>query len=116
VLAASLAAAPTTDITGQWAAQTIMGPSGADMPLPTTFAFKVGGGKLTGTVTSPRGTFEIIEGKIEGDSIHFSILVTAGGKFTIVYDGKITEEGIDFISHVEGSDRSDQILAKRLPA
>ena len=116
LLAVSLAAAPTSDVTGQWTAQTIMGPSGAESPLPTTFTFKVEGGKLTGTVQSPRGTFEIVDGKIEGDSMKFSILVTAGNKIKILYDGKVTADGIDFISHVEGSDRSDQFLAKRLPA
>ena len=116
LLAVSLAAAPTTDITGQWTAQTIMGPSGAETPLPTTFTFKVEGGKLTGTVQNSRGTFEILDGNIEGDSMKFSILVTAGGKIKILYDGKVTADGIDFISHYEGSDRSDHFLAKRLPA
>ena len=116
LLAVSLAAAPTSDVTGQWTAQTIMGPSGAESPLPTTFTFKVEGGKLTGTVQSPRGTFEILDGKIEGDAMKFSILVTGGAKIKILYDGKVTADGIDFISHYEGSDRSDHFLAKRLPA
>jgi hypothetical protein len=93
-----------------------MGPSGAETPLPTTFTFRVEGGKLTGTVTSPRGTFEIQDGNIEGDSIKFSILITAGAKIKILYDGKVTADGIDFLSHYEGSDRSDHFLAKRLPA
>jgi hypothetical protein len=116
LLALSLAAAPATDVTGQWTAQTIMGPSGAETPLPTTFTFKVEGAKLTGTVQSPRGTFEILDGKIEGDAMKFSILVTGGAKIKILYDGKVTADGIDFISHYEGSDRSDHFLAKRLPA
>jgi hypothetical protein len=116
LLAVSLAAAPATDISGQWTAQTIMGPSGAESPLPTTFTFTVEGGKLTGTVQSPRGTFEILDGKIDGDSMKFSILVTGGAKIKILYDGKVTADGIDFISHYEGSDRSDHFVAKRLRA
>jgi hypothetical protein len=111
LLAGCLVAAPTTDIAGEWTAQTLMGSSGAETPLPTTFAFEMEADTLTGTVKSPRGSFEILDGKVDGDSITFSILLSNGSK--ILYDGKVTAEGIDFISHVEGSDRSDQFLARR---
>jgi hypothetical protein len=33
-----------------------------------------------------------------------------------LYDGRITEEGIDFIAKIEGGERSDHFLAKRVPA
>jgi hypothetical protein len=109
-----LTAAPAADVTGQWAAQTMMGSSGSEMPVPTTFTFKVEGTKLTGTVSSPRGKFEITEGKIDGDSIKFSIVMTAGNtRSKMLYDGRIKPDGIDFISKIEGGDRSDQFLAKR---
>ncbi|MEX2304489.1 MAG: hypothetical protein WD733_26340 [Bryobacterales bacterium] len=110
-----IAAAPPTDISGQWTAQTLMGPSGSEQAIPTTFTFHVEGGKLSGAVVSPRGKYEIQNGKVDGDTITFSILVTAGN-FKLLYDGKITEEGIDFIAKIEGGERSDHFLAKRMPA
>lgn len=117
LLVGSLAAAATTDITGRWTAQTLMGPSGSETPVPTTFTFKVEGDKLTGTVNSPRGTFEILDGKVAGDSIRFNVLVTASNnRFKMLYDGRITADGIDFISKIEGGDRSDHFLARRVGA
>ena len=117
LLAGSLAAAATIDITGKWTAQTLMGPSGSETPVPTTFTFKVDGAKLTGTVQSPRGTFEIVDGKVGGESITFSVLVvTSSARFKMLYDGRITADGIDFISKIEGGDRSDHFLARRLGA
>jgi hypothetical protein len=114
LLAACLAAAPTTDIAGKWSAETLLGPSGAETKLPTTFTFKVEGSKLTGTVHTPRGDFEILDGKIDGESITFHAMVSVGSnRLKLLYDGRITADGIDFISKFEGGDRSDQFLATR---
>jgi hypothetical protein len=111
----SSVAAPTTDVSGKWTAQTLMGPSGAEQAIPTTFTFNVQSGKLSGTVESPRGKYEIQNGKVDGDTVTFSILVT-GGNFKLLYDGRITEEGIDFIAKIDGGERSDHFLARRVPA
>jgi hypothetical protein len=93
-----------------------MGPSGSESPIPTTFTFKVEGGKLTGTVSSSRGNFEIQDGKVAGDSITFSALITVGNnRLKLLYDGRITAEGIDFISKFDGGDRSDHFVATRPP-
>jgi hypothetical protein len=116
LLAASLAAAPTTDISGKWGGRTFMAPSGSETPLPITLTFKVEGDKLTGALSSPRGNYEIIEGKIGGDSVTFSALVGAGNnRLKMLFDGRITADGIDFISKFAGGDRSDHFIAKRLP-
>jgi hypothetical protein len=117
VLLVAVATATSADVTGTWTAQTIIGPSGSETPVATTFTFKVEGGKLTGTVKSPHGNHQILDGKVEGDSITFSVLVTASNnRFKMLYDGKITADGIDFISKIEGNERSDHFLAKRLSA
>jgi len=50
------AAASPTDITGRWTAETLLGPSGSETKLPTTFTFKVEGDKLNGTVCIPTET------------------------------------------------------------
>jgi len=101
------------DVSGKWTADTLMGAGGAEQPVPTTFTFKVEGSKLTGTVVSPLGEFEIQDGKVDGDTILFSI--EAGGS-TIAYDGLVKDEGIDFIAKFVGRDRSNHFLATRVPS
>ncbi len=114
LMAACLAAAQAADIGGRWTAETLLGPSGSETRLPTTFTFKVDGEKVTGTVHTPRGDFEILDGKIDGDSIKFSALVSVGSnRLKLLYDGRITADGIDFLSKFEGGDRSDHFLATR---
>jgi hypothetical protein len=112
LLLGSFAAAPAADIAGKWTAETHMGGGGAESPVETIFTFKTSGDKLTGTVSSERGVFEIEDGKIDGESITFT-LVVPGAK--ILYDGEIREEGIDFLAEFEGRGRTDHFIAKRLP-
>ena len=88
-----------------------MAAGGGDSPVEATFTFKAAGDKLTGAVSSSRGEYEIQDGKVDGDSITFS-LVVPGAK--ILYDGKIGEEGIDFLASFEGRGRTDHFVAKRL--
>jgi hypothetical protein len=112
LLVASLAAAPPADITGKWTAETLMAHGGAEQAIPTTFTFQVEGAKLTGSVESPRGKYEIQDGKVDGDAVTFSIVVTPGNS-KMLYDGRIEDAGIDFITKIIGSDRSDHFLAER---
>jgi hypothetical protein len=100
------------DIAGKWTAQTLMGSSGSEQAIATTFDFQVDGAMLTGTVESPRGRYEILDGKVEGDSVVFAIQLTGGGA-KLKYDGRISADGIDFISKIDGTDRSDHFLAAR---
>ena len=114
LVVSSLIAAPAADITGKWTAETFMSASGDSTPMPTTFTFAVSGDSLTGTVSSAAGTFDIEDGKIDGDAITFTIQVTGGSPFKMFYDGRVVDEGLDFIVKVEGRDRSDHFVAKRL--
>lgn len=107
-----LAAAPSTDITGTWTAETMMAHGGATQATPTTFKFKVEGDKLTGTVKGPDGEYEIKDGKIDGNTVTFNITVTPGNA-KMMYDGRIDDDGIDFITKFEGGERSDHFLAER---
>ena len=114
LLVGSLGASPGTDIAGEWTAETFMSASGDSTPVPTTFTFAINGEHLTGAVSSSAGTFDIQSGKIDGDSLTFTIQVTGGTTFKMFYDGRLTDEGVDFIVKVEGRDRSDHFIAKRL--
>lgn len=111
-----LAATPTAKLAGRWTARTMMAPFGSEAPVPTTFTFIVDGEKLMGTVSSPRGEYEILAGRVDGDLLTFNILVSVDdSRLKLLYDGKITEEGLDFISKFENGDRSDHFVAKPVP-
>ena len=113
LLLGSLAAAPVADIAGKWTADTFMSASGDSTPVPTTFTFAVNGDTLSGNVSSSAGTFDIQDGKIDGNSLTFTIQVTGGAPFKMFYDGRLTDKGHDFIVKVEGRDRSDHFVATR---
>ena len=87
VLSAILSlAAFAADITGEWTGNMQMG----DQAFPLSYAFKVDGAKLTGTVTGPQGDpLEIKEGKISGDKISFYVQVDMGGQMA-----KFASEGV----------------------
>jgi hypothetical protein len=90
LLAALALAAVAADITGTWKA-TAEGPNGT---IERTFVFKVDGGKLTGETTSPiMGKSAILDGKVEGDNLSFSIVVNfQGNEMKVNYKGKVTGE------------------------
>jgi len=56
-------------ITGKWTAM-LKGPDGNEFPI--SYTFKADGTTLTGTVTSQIGSFDIMDGKIQGDSLWFT--------------------------------------------
>lgn len=114
LLLGSAAVFGAADINGKWTADTLLGAGGGELPEPTTFIFKVEDGKLTGTVSTPRGDFEIRDGKVEENSVLFHIVM--GGNTKILYDGRIEEDGIDFIAKFEGRDRSNHFVARRVPS
>ncbi len=90
-----------------------MGGGGAESPIDVTFNFKVDGANLTGTVSSSRGEFEIQDGKIADESMTFTLEVPGA---RILFDGRMIEEGIDFIGEFEGRGRSDHFVAERASA
>lgn len=109
MLAASIALA--NDVAGKWKAST---PTPTGQSIEQVFDLKVdGGGKLTGTVSSPRGSTEITDGKVEGDSVSFAVVRNMGGNdVKMQYRGKV--EGDDLKLSVAGGDREREIIAKRV--
>ena len=65
-MAAWLAAA---DIDGKWKATF----EGQDGPIEVLYEFKVEGGKVTGSLSSVQGGADILDGRVEGDSISFDV-------------------------------------------
>lgn len=104
VLACSAFAA---DITGKWKALA-QGPDGGE-GMEIVFNFKVDGDKLTGTVDGPMGQTEISEGKVEGDTIAFTV---ATNDFKIVHKGKVSGDEIKM--KVDIGDNTMEMTAKRV--
>ncbi|MEX2263606.1 MAG: hypothetical protein WD696_16740 [Bryobacteraceae bacterium] len=77
------------DITGKWTAMV----PGRNGEQETTFTFKQQGDALTGTVSGRQGERPIVEGKVTGDAISFSV-ESQRGKQT--YSGTISGGEIKF--------------------
>lgn len=103
-------AAFAADISGNWKG-TAEGPQGS---LERTFVFKVEGAKLTGETTSQMlGKSTITDGKIEGDTLSFSITANLqGNEMKLTYKGKITGEEIQLTSEIQGGDGGNAITWK----
>ncbi len=98
-------AAFAADVTGKWSYEM----QGRNGPMNGTMNLKADGDKLTGTVSGRGGETEISDGKIEGDTVTFTVVREFNGnKFTMKYTGTVTGEGIKFKVEREGSDRPPQ--------
>jgi hypothetical protein len=93
-------AACAADIAGTWKG-TAEGPNGT---LERTFVFKVDGNKLTGETTSAMlGKSAINDGKIDGDTISFTITANMqGNELKLSYKGKITGNELRLTSEMAG--------------
>jgi len=101
------------DISGNWKA-TAEGPNG---PMERTFAFKQEGTKLTGkTVSSFTGESVIQNGKVEGDSVTFTIDVRFGdNEMKLNYKGKISGDTIKFtVENPQGGGMNIEWNAKKV--
>ncbi len=87
LLALCAVAAMAADISGNWKA-TAEGPNGS---MERTFVFKQDGTKLTGETTSSfMGKSTITDGKVEGDTVTFTITGRFGdNEMKLNYKGKI---------------------------
>src|SRR5262249_40162481 len=105
------AAAFAADASGTWKAS-IETPNGT---IEATFTLKVDSGKLTGTVTNGQtGETKISDGKVDGDSISFSIVRESNGnEFRINYKGKVSDTEIKFTGDIPGMDRTFEFTAKK---
>jgi hypothetical protein len=102
-------AAVAADISGNWKA-TAEGPNGQ---MERTFTFKQDGAKLTGETTSSMlGKSTITDGKVEGDTVTFSITADFGGQsMKIDYAGKINGNEIKLKS--QAGDNTFEWTAKK---
>jgi hypothetical protein len=93
-------AAFAADISGNWKA-TALGPNGN---MERTFVFKVEGTKVTGETTSTMmGKSVINDGKIDGDTVTFTITGNIGGnEMKLNYKGKVSGNEIHFTSEMAG--------------
>jgi hypothetical protein len=94
LMAVLAAAALAADVTGTWKA-TAEGPNGS---MERTFVFKVDGNKLTGeTTSSMMGKSTIMDGKVDGDNLSFTITVKfQENEMKLNYKGKVTGNEIHF--------------------
>lgn len=112
VLALAVAAS-AADISGTWKG-TAQTPAGT---TERTFNFKVDGNKLTGDTTSDMfGKSTIDDGKIDGDTITFTVTIDVqGNQAKISYTGKIkSDDEIDFSVEVPTLDQKIEYVAKRV--
>ena len=107
-----VAAASAADVTGKWVAQV---PGRGGETREAVFNLKAAGDQLTGTVTSPRGEQQISEGKVDGDTISFTVVVEFNGNsMKFFYKGKVTGDEIKFTREREGGPEGPrEFTAKR---
>lgn len=100
LLALFCAAVFASDISGNWKA-TADGPAGT---MERTFVFKVDGNKLTGETTSSMlGKSTINDGKVDGDTVTFTITANLqGNEMKLNYKGTIKGDEIVFQSSAAG--------------
>lgn len=111
LLALFAVAASAADISGNWTG-TAEGPQGA---IQRTFTFKQDGGKLTGETNSQfTGKSAIEDGKVEGDSISFTITAKfQDNEMKLSYKGKITGDTIKLTSEFGGGGQSIEWTLKK---
>jgi hypothetical protein len=80
------------DVDGTWAG-TVQGPMG---DIPVSFTFKADGTKLTGSTTGlDGGQVQIMDGKIDGNTITFTVTFDFGGMpFMLSYKGVVSPDQI----------------------
>ena len=97
------------DVTGKWSAE-MQGCDG--QKRVQTFNLKAEGDKLTGTVSSPMGERQIVDGKVSGDDVSFAVEVEFNGeKRKIQYTGKIVGDELKMKSGT--GERTREFTAKR---
>ena len=115
-----LAGAWAADVTGKWVAS-VPGAQGQGEST-VTLVFRVDGEKLTGTLDNSAmpGAVPLEEGKIDGDTISFSLKRVIGEQpMKVVWKGKVTGDEIRFTRGIEGGmggpggAAGPEIIAKR---
>jgi hypothetical protein len=98
------------DVTGKWTAQ-VPGRNGQTREV--TFMLKQDGAKLTGTTSGRQGDTPIADGKVEGDTVSFTVTRNFNGnQMKMTYKGTVTANEIKFTQQREGGEPR-QFTAKR---
>ena len=101
------------DVAGTWKA-TAEGPNGS---MERTFVFHVDGNKLTGeTTSSMMGKSTISDGKVDGDSLSFTITVKfQDNELKLNYKGKVTGNEIHLTAEMaDGGGQSFEWHGKKV--
>ena len=102
------------DVAGEWKA-TAAGPDG--QPMTRTFKFQTDGAKLTGeTESSVVGKSTIDDGRIDGDTLHFTIHIKfQGNEMHSKYRGKVMGKD-KIVFKIEGLQGGEDFewIAKRI--
>ena len=100
------------DITGTWKG-TAETPNGT---ITRTFQFKVDGTKLTGETSSEMmGTSEIMDGKVDGDNLSFTIKgKIQDNEIVLHYKGKVNGDEMKLTVQVGDSDQTAEYTVKRV--
>jgi len=103
--------ASAADVSGNWKG-TAEGPNGA---IERSFTFKQDGSKLTGETNSEyTGKSMINDGKVEGDTITFSINAKfQDNEMKLTYKGKITGDTIKLSSDFGGNGQTIEWTLKK---
>ena len=96
------------DVTGKWVGQV---PTRGGETRDATFLFKQEGNKLTGSMTGREQELHLADGKVDGDTISFT--VTVGGDVRILYKGAVSGNEIKFTREREGSGQPREFTARR---
>lgn len=99
------------DVTGKWTAE-MQGQNGT---TTTTMNLKADGNNLTGTVSGRNGDTNISDGKIDGNTIMFSVVREMNGnQMKMNYKGTVDGDVIHFTVMREGAEgQGRQFDAKR---
>ena len=98
------------DVTGAW---NLAYTTSEGVKMTSTLTLKMEGDKLTGAISSPRGTVALDEVSVTGDDIAFAIIrVGFGDKIRIEYSGKVKGDTMS-LTMKAGAREPVQIAAKR---
>jgi hypothetical protein len=93
------------DVTGKWTGE--MQTRGET--VTATFVFRNEGGKVTGTMTSPRGEVALEDLKVEGDQISFT---STAGNARVIFKGAVSGDEIKMSRMREGGQAREFTLKR----
>ena len=98
------------DVSGKWIAQV---PGRNGQTREATFTFKQDGATLTGSTSGRQGDTPIADGKVEGDTISFTVTRSFNGnEVKLMYKGVVQGNQINFTQQREGGEPRE-FIAKR---